>query len=85
MEYVIIFAKSVLWDNWSVKLLLRGDFMKILFSKQGKSCYVVDKERVIFCIDNAYFDINGNEVPDEEAFHKNRNKDDPCSVQATSG
>ncbi|MBE6903667.1 MAG: WG repeat-containing protein [Ruminococcaceae bacterium] len=49
--------------------------MKILFSKQGKSCYVADKERVIFCIDNAYFDINGNEVPDEEAFHKNKDND----------
>ena len=45
--------------------------MKILFSKQGKSCYIVDKERMIFCIDNAYFDVNGNEVPDENAFHKN--------------
>ena len=43
--------------------------MKILFSKQGKSCYVADKERLIFCIDNAYFDINGNEVSDEESFH----------------
>ena len=50
--------------------------MKVLFSKQGKSCYVVDKERVIFCIDNSYFDINGNEVPDEEKFHKNHNEDD---------
>ena len=50
--------------------------MKILFSKQGKSCYVVDKERIIFCIDNAYFDINGNEVPDEASFHKNHDDDD---------
>lgn len=50
--------------------------MKILFSKQGKSCYVVDKDRVIFCIDNACFDVNGNEIPDEEAFHKRRNVDD---------
>lgn len=50
--------------------------MKILFSKQGESCYVADKEKIIFCIDNAYFDINGNEVPDQEAFHKKRNKND---------
>lgn len=50
--------------------------MEILFSKQGKSCYVVDKERIIFCIDNSYFDINGNEVPDEDAFHKNHEDDD---------
>jgi len=50
--------------------------MKILFSKQGKSCYVVDKERIIFCIDNAYFDINGNAVPDEASFHKNHDDDD---------
>ena len=51
--------------------------MKILFSKQGKSCYVADKERIIFCIDNVYFDINGNEAPDEESFHKKHyNEDD---------
>jgi hypothetical protein len=50
--------------------------LKILFSKQGKSCYVADKERLIFCIDKVYFDINGNEVPDEEAFHKHRAEDD---------
>jgi len=50
--------------------------MKILFSKQGKSCYLVDKERTIFCIDSAYFDINGTEVPDEESFHKNHPFDD---------
>lgn len=50
--------------------------MKILFSRQGKSCYIVDKERIIFCIDNAYFDINGNQVPDEEAFHKRHDDDD---------
>ena len=50
--------------------------MKILFSKQGKSCYVADKERIIFCIDNSYFDINGNEVPDEDAFHKNHDDED---------
>lgn len=49
--------------------------MKILFSKQGKSCYIVDKERMIFCIDNAYFDINGNAVPDEFSFHKNHDDD----------
>ena len=50
--------------------------MKILFSKQGKSCRVVDKDRIIFCIDNTYFDVNGNEVPDEESFHKKRIEDD---------
>lgn len=50
--------------------------MKVLFSKQGKSCFVADKERIIFCIDNAYYDINGDEVPDEEAFHKKKNIDD---------
>ncbi|MCI8388808.1 MAG: WG repeat-containing protein [Clostridiales bacterium] len=50
--------------------------MKILFSKQGKSCYLVDKERIIFCIDNAYFDINGNEVPDEDSFQKKHKFDD---------
>ena len=37
---------------------------------------MADKVRTIFCIDNAYFDINGNEVPDEEAFHKERNDSD---------
>lgn len=50
--------------------------MKVLFSKQAKSCYMIDKERLIFCIDDAYFDINGNEVPDEESFHKNRDEDE---------
>ena len=50
--------------------------MKVLFSKQAKSCYMIDKERLIFCIDDAYFDINGNEVPDEESFHKNRDDDE---------
>lgn len=50
--------------------------MKVLFSKQGKSCFVVDKERIIFCIDNAYFDFNGNEVPDEESFHKKHDDDE---------
>ena len=50
--------------------------MKTLFSKQGKSCYVVDKERIIFCIDNAYFDINGNELQDEASFHKSHDDDD---------
>lgn len=50
--------------------------MKILFSKQGKSCYVIDKERIVFCIDNAYYDIQGNEIHDEESFHKKRNVDD---------
>lgn len=49
--------------------------MKILFSREGKSCYVADKERIIFCIDNAYFDVNGNEVPDEASFHKDSNGD----------
>lgn len=50
--------------------------MKILFSKQGKSCYMVDKEKIIFCIDKVYFDINGNEVPDEDSFHKRTNQDE---------
>ena len=31
---------------------------------------------MIFCIDNAYFDINGNAVPDEFSFHKNHDDDD---------
>ena len=34
--------------------------MKILFSKQGKSCYMVDKEKIIFCIDKF---VNDKRMP----------------------
>ena len=55
--------------------------MRILFSRQGKSCYVVDKKRLIFCIDNVYFDIEGNEVPDDDSFHEKQSIDDDCWYQ----
>lgn len=37
--------------------------MKVLFIKEGKNIYCADKEKKIFCIDNVYYDKNGNEVP----------------------
>lgn len=42
--------------------------MKILFSKSGRSAYLADKEKMIFSIDNVYYDKNGNEVPFENRF-----------------
>ena len=50
--------------------------MKVLFSKTGKSCYIVDKKRAVFCVDSAFFDINGNEVPAEKSFYKNHHNED---------
>lgn len=42
--------------------------MKILFSKAGRVAYLADKEKMIFCIDDAYYDKNGNEVPLKKRF-----------------
>ncbi len=55
--------------------------MKILFSRQGKSCCVVDKERRIFCIDDVYLDIEGKEVTNEDSFHKTQSIYDDCWYQ----
>lgn len=42
--------------------------MKILFSKAGRVAYLADEEKMIFCIDDAYYDKNGNEVPFKKRF-----------------
>ena len=42
--------------------------MKILFNKQGVSIRSADAERRIFCIDNHYYNEQGNEIPVEESF-----------------
>ena len=50
--------------------------MKILFSKNGSHAYLADKERLIFGIDNYFFDASGNEVPFELGFHESRDEDE---------
>lgn len=42
--------------------------MKFLFRKKGNQAYLADKERLIFGIDQYFFDASGNEVPFELSF-----------------
>lgn len=43
--------------------------MELLFKMNGKNLRVADKERLIFEIDGAYFNVSGVSVPEEENFH----------------
>lgn len=40
--------------------------MKVLFQKRGKHFYLVDEEKMIFCLDGQYYDRDGNPVFYEE-------------------
>ena len=44
--------------------------MKVLFSIKGNGAYLADKERLIFGIDNYFYDASGNEVPFELNFSR---------------
>ena len=42
--------------------------MRVLFSRTGNGAYLADEEQMIFCIDNLYYDKDGNEIPFEKNF-----------------
>ena len=50
--------------------------MKVLFSKKGSQAYLADKERLIFGIDNSFFDASGNEVAFDPGSRNGHNEDD---------
>lgn len=50
--------------------------MKVLFKKEGKSLYCADREKEIFCIDDTFYDKNGNAVPSVESFYSDDDDDD---------
>lgn len=49
--------------------------MKVLFSKKGIQAYLADKERLIFGIDNSFFDASGNEVAFDPGSRNGHNED----------
>ena len=42
--------------------------MRVLFSRTGNGAYLAEEEQMIFCIDNLYYDKDGNEIPFEKNF-----------------
>ena len=50
--------------------------MNILFSKAGNQMQLVDKEKLVFCIDNQFYDANGRSVIYEKPLPTNDDDDD---------
>ncbi|MBQ3014113.1 MAG: WG repeat-containing protein [Clostridia bacterium] len=50
--------------------------MKIIFSKPGKWIHLVDEERLVFCIDNVFYDISGIEIPVDKSSYNNTYEED---------
>lgn len=49
--------------------------MKVLFSKKGSRVYLADKDRLIFGVDDSFFDAFGNEVAFEPGFYNPYDED----------
>ena len=43
--------------------------MKVLFKKQGESIWLADEDELIFCIDNIFYDKEGNKIPPKQSFY----------------